>query len=187
MRTASNGREALEFCRNNAVDVALMDIRMPECDGVLGTKLIKACSPDTKVLILTTFQDSEYIQQSLNNGASGYLLKNCAFKELSQAIHIVAMNQIYISPQIAHIIVDESIALQPPSESSVQSILTPREREVLQLIAEGHTSKEIADILFVSLKTVVAHRSNIMGKLDLHNKAELIKYAIRRGLTSVDT
>jgi len=160
---------------------------MPDLNGIEATRQIKKKVPHTKVLGLSMHSDRRFVLEMFRAGVSGYLIKNCAFKELRQAIHIVAMNQIYISPQIAHIIVDESIARQPPATSSVHSILTPREREVLQFIAEGKNTKQMALKMHLSTKTIEAHRRRIAEKLNIHSVAELTRYAISEGLISLDT
>jgi DNA-binding NarL/FixJ family response regulator len=183
---AENGRETVRLARELKPDVIVMDITMPDLNGMEATRQIKKRIPDTKVLCLSMHSDRRYVLDMFRAGISGYLLKNCAFKELSQAIHIVAVNQVYISPQIAHIVVDESIAQQPPAASSVQSILTPREREVLQLIAEGRNTKQMALKMHLSSKTIEAHRRRIMKKLHIRSVAELTKYAISEGLTSLE-
>lgn len=183
---AENGRETVRLARELKPDVIVMDITMPDLNGMEATRQIKRRIPDTKVLCLSMHSDRRYVLDMFRAGVSGYLLKNCAYKELSDAIHIVALNQVYISPQIAHIVVDESIAQQPPDTSSVQSILTPREREVLQLIAEGRNTKQMALKMHLSSKTIEAHRRRIMKKLHIRSVAELTKYAISEGLTSLE-
>ena len=183
---AENGRETVRLARELKPDVIVMDITMPDLNGMEATRQIKKRIPDTKVLCLSMHSDRRYVLDMFRAGVSGYLLKNCAYKELSEAIHIVAVNQVYISPQIAHIVVDESIAQQPPAASSVQSILTPREREVLQLIAEGRNTKQMALKMHLSSKTIEAHRRRIMKKLHIRSVAELTKYAISEGLTSLE-
>jgi NarL family two-component system response regulator LiaR len=183
---AENGRETVRLARELKPDVIVMDITMPDLNGMEATRQIKKRIPDTKVLCLSMHSDRRYVLDMFRAGVSGYLLKNCAYKELSDAIHIVALNQVYISPQIAHIVVDESIAQQPPAASSVQSILTPREREVLQLIAEGRNTKHMALKMHLSSKTIEAHRRRIMKKLHIRSVAELTKYAISEGLTSLE-
>jgi len=183
---AENGRDTVRLARELKPDVIVMDITMPDLNGMEATRQIKKRIPDTKVLCLSMHSDRRYVLDMFRAGVSGYLLKNCAYKELSDAIHIVALNQVYISPQIAHIVVDESIAQQPPAASSVQSILTPREREVLQLIAEGRNTKQMALKMHLSSKTIEAHRRRIMKKLHIRSVAELTKYAISEGLTSLE-
>lgn len=181
---AKNGRETVRLARELRPDVIVMDITMPDLNGMEATRQIKKRIPNTKVLCLSMHSDRRYVLDMFRAGVSGYLLKNCAYKELSQAIHIVAADQVYISPQIAHIVVDESIAQQPPAESSVQSILTPRESEVLQLIAEGRNTKQMALKMHLSTKTIEAHRRRLMRKLKIRSVAELTKYAVSEGLTS---
>ena len=182
-----NGRETVKLAGELKPDVIVMDITMPDLNGMEATRKIKKTIPATKVLCLYMHSDRRYVLDMFRAGVSGYLLKNCAFKELSKAIHIVAANQVYISPQIAHIVVDESIAQEPPAKTTVQSILTPRERDVLQLIAEGKNTKQIALHLHKSTKTIETHRRNIMRKLNLKSVAKLTKYAICEGIISLDT
>jgi DNA-binding NarL/FixJ family response regulator len=183
---AENGRETVRLALELKPNVIVMDITMPDLNGIDATRKIKKIIPETKVLCLSMHSDRRYVLDMFRAGASGYLLKNSAYKELSKAIHVVATNQVYISPQIAHIVVDESLAQQPSPKSSVKSILTPREREVLQLIAEGKSTKRIALHLHKSTKTIETHRRNIMGKLKLKSVAELTKYAISEGIVSLD-
>ncbi len=184
---AENGRETVRLSRELKPDVIVMDITMPDLNGMEATRQIKKIIPDSSVLCLSMHSDRRYVLDMFRAGVSGYLLKNCAYKELSQAIHVVAAGQVYVSPQIAHIVVDESIAQQPPAESSVQSILTPREREVLQLIAEGRNTKQMALKMHLSTKTIEAHRRRLMRKLHIRSVAELTKYAVNEGLTSLET
>lgn len=184
---AENGREAVKLALELKPDVIVMDITMPDLNGMEATRKIKKIIPQTKVICLSMHSDRRYVVDMFRAGAMGYLIKSCAYKELNTAIHVVAANQVYVSPQIAHIVVDESIGKQPPKKTSVQSALTPREREVLQLIAEGKNTKYIAHNLHKSTKTVETHRRNIMRKLKLKSVAELTKYAINEGIISLDS
>jgi two-component system, NarL family, response regulator NreC len=179
-----NGKEAVEVSNKLNPDVVILDISMPDLNGIEATRKITAENPNVKVIGLTMHSDSEYVKGMLNAGASGYLLKDCAFGELIQAINSVTRNKSYLSPEIASIVIDEFKGhdnIQNPPDSSD---LTGREREILQLIAEGNTSKEIAAYFNLSVKTVATHRQNIMDKTHCHDVVTLTKYAIRKGFTS---
>ena len=182
---ANDGRAAVEMTQRLKPDIVVMDITMPGLNGIEATRQVRAISSDIKVLALSMHADKRFVAGVLHAGASGYVLKNCAFKELVQAIHTVAVNQTYLSPRIADIVV-ESYVRHSPLPASPLSVLTPREREVLQLIAEGLTLKKIAATLCVSPKTIETHREQIMRKLNASSVAELTKYAVREGLTSLE-
>lgn len=184
---ADNGKETVRLTEQLCPDVVVMDITMPDLNGIEATHQIKKKIPDTKVLCLSMHSDRKFVLEMFRAGASAYLLKNCAFKELTRAIRAVVSNQCYVSPEITYIIINESLANQPLAVSSTRSVLTARELQVLQLIAEGHNIKEIALFLNKSAKTVETHRRRIMKKLNIHNTAGLIKHAISEGLTSLDT
>ena len=185
---ANNGREAVKLTLELKPDIVVMDITMPDLNGMEATRKIKKVIPQIKVICLSMHSDRRYVVDMFRAGASGYLIKSCAYKELTDAINIVAANQTYISPQIAHIVVDESISKQKTAKKkAVKSTLTPREREILQLIAEGKNTKYIARHLHKSTKTVETHRRNIMRKLKIKSVAELTKYAINEGIISLDT
>lgn len=184
---ADNGKEALRLVQDLKPDVVVMDITMPDLNGIEATHLIKKKAPNTKVLCLSMHSDRKFVLEMFRAGASAYLLKNCAFKELVRAIRAVVANQSYVSPEITYIVIDESLARHPPAASSIRSVLTTRELHVLQLIAEGHNIKEIALFLNKSAKTIETHRRRIMKKLNIHSTAGLIKYAISEGLTSLET
>lgn len=184
---ADNGKETVRLAQELNPDVVVMDITMPDLNGIEATHQIKKKVPDVKVLCLSMHSDRKFVLEMFRAGASAYLLKNCAFKELTRAIHTVVANQFYVSPEITHIIIDESLANQTAVTSSIRSVLTAKELQVLQLIAEGHNIKEIALFLNKSAKTIETHRRRIMKKLNIHNVAGLIKYAISEGLTSLDT
>jgi len=181
-----SGREAVELVRKLIPKVVIMDITLPGLNGIEATQQITAEFPDTKVLILSIHSDARFVARALKAGASGYLLKDCAFEELISAISAVVANRTYLSPRIANIVVKEYLRGLRDKESSTFSTLTRREREILQLIAEGQTTKEIAFSLGISVKTVETHRRNLMEKLGTNTLAELIKYAFREGLTSLD-
>ena len=182
---ANDGRAAVEMTQRLKPDIVVMDITMPGLNGIEATRQVRAISSDIKVLALSMHADKRFVAGVLHAGASGYVLKNCAFRELIQAIHTVAVNQTYLSPTIADIVVESYVRHSPLPASSL-SVLTPREREVLQLIAEGLTLKKIAATLCVSPKTIETHREQIMRKLNASSVAELTKYAVREGLTSLE-
>lgn len=179
---ASNGREALELIGKLKPDVAVLDVAMPEMDGVEATRRIKQDFPETRVLILTQHDNREYVFSLLQAGAVGYVLKKSGGAEVITAIRSAFAEGAFLPPNIAREVMERFIQ-RPPQEG--QPHLTDREKEVLRLIAEGKTNKEIAELLCLSVKTVMAHRTNIMEKLDLHSRTELVKYAIRQGLISV--
>jgi len=180
---AADGREVLKKIEGLTPDVVLMDISMPQLNGLEATRQLKKAMPDVKVLVLTVHLNEEYIYHALRAGASGYLVKHVDVTELITAVNAVYRGESYLSPSVSKKVIDEYIrkAEENMGEDSLD-YLTSREREVLQLIAEGHTNKEIGDLLSISVKTVEAHRANLMGKLDLHSTAELTRYAIRKGV-----
>ena len=182
---AENGRMAIHLARELKPDVVVMDIGMPDLNGIEATRQITTEVPGVKVLALSMHTDRRFVTGMLKAGASGYMLKDGAVEELIHAIRLVASNRIYISPGISSVLVDD---LRHPSQDKVPSLpaLTAKEREVLQLVAEGKGTKEIASQLHVSAKTVETHRQHIMEKLDIHSIAELTKYAVREGLTSLE-
>ena len=183
---ASDGRTSVELAIKLKPDVIIMDVAMPDMNGIEATRQIIEKSPKIKVIALSMHSDKQFILEMLNAGASGYLLKDCAFHELINAIHSVASNRSYLSPEIADIMIKEYKHVISKESLSVFSLLTSRERQVLQLIAEGKTTKEIAYTLKVSTKTIETYRQQIMYKLDIHSIAGLTKYAVREGLTSIE-
>jgi DNA-binding NarL/FixJ family response regulator len=184
---AENGRTTLQMSRRFKPDVILMDIIMPDLNGIEATRQILAELPDIKVIALSMHSDKKFVVEMLNAGASGYLLKDTAFEELGKALHTVVNNRTYLSPKIAGLMAEDYSPSIATKDSSVSLVLTSREREVIQLIAEGKTTKQIASLLNVSVKTVETHRKKIMDKLGTNSVAELTKYAIREGLTSLDS
>ena len=183
---AEDGRTAVRLVREHRPDVAIMDIGMPELNGMEAARQIVGRIPGVKVIALSIHAERWYVAGMFQAGASGYLLKNCAFEELVQAIRTVMAGQRYLSPAITDVVVEDFVRYAGTTDGLPPSFLTAREREVLQLLAEGHTTKEIADRLQVSAKTVDVHRQNTMAKLDLHSIADLTKYAIRAGLTDLE-
>jgi len=184
---AQNGREAIRMARQHKPDVIIMDISMPDLNGIDATRLLAAEVPETKVIALSMHSDRHFVESMLKVGVSGYLLKDCAFDELIRAIRAVMINQTYLSPSIAGTVIKNYVD-RLTTNDPVESIeLSVREREVLQLIAEGKTTKQIANCLHISIKTIESHRRKIMEKLNLHTIAELTKYALRTGLISLET
>ena len=183
----ADGPETLKETFKLKPDVVLMDIGMPNLNGFEATRQIKKKLPEVKVLILTMYQDDEYVLQALQSGASGYVLKDVAVEELVTAIRAVNNEQYYLSPSISRTVIDAYLRKTEKGGKEPSELLTAREREIVQLIAEGHTNKEIAAKLYISVKTVDAHRSHIMEKLDIHDVALLVKYAIRKGITDLHT
>ncbi len=186
---AANGREAVKLAHKQKPDMVIMDVAMPDLNGLEAVHQILSAHPRIKVIALSMHADRRYVTGMLSAGASGYILKHCAFEELAHAIHIVLSNQVYLSPAIAGIVVNElaqSKASRSRQSPSASQGLTSREREVLQLIAEGHSARDIAQRLHLSVKTIETHRRQMMGKLGIHNVADLTKFAIREGLTSLE-
>jgi DNA-binding NarL/FixJ family response regulator len=182
---AANGREALRLIREKTPDVIVMDITMPGLNGIEATRQIRNEFPQIKVVALSMHDDKRFVLNMLKAGASAYLLKDGGFKEVVKAINAVMANKTYLSPDITDVVLTDYLKNLELQEVSVFALLSPREREVLQLIAEGKTTLQIADIMHVSVKTIETHRSHIMQKLQISSIAELTKYAIREGLTGV--
>jgi DNA-binding NarL/FixJ family response regulator len=183
---AASGREAIRLAETLRPGVVIMDISMRELNGIDATRSIVAALPGTKVIGLSMNSDRRYVVAMFKAGAVGYLLKNSASDELIQALRAVTSDLTYVSPSIASVVVGIVTDGVQPSPQTVTKELSPREREVLQVLAEGKSSKEIANELDVAVTTVETHRRQIMDKLDLHTIAELTKYAIREGLTSLE-
>jgi len=175
---ASDGREAIQLAQKLHPDVAVLDLAMPQLNGLDAAREILKVSPETKTILLTMHTEDPYVVEALRAGVRGYLLKTQASSDLMQAVREVSRGAMYLSPGISGAIVDAYLAKTdfPPDP------LTPREREVLQLVAEGKTTKEVASILGVSVKTAESHRTRLMEKLDIHDTAGLVRYAIRRGV-----
>lgn len=180
---ADNGVSAVALTKQLSPDVVIMDIGMPDLNGIEATRQIIKESPRIKVIGLSMHSSKRYIREMFKAGASGYLLKNCPFEELTEAVSVVIAGKTYISPSISAAVIGDYITGTAEDKTSVFAVLTEREREVLQLLAEGKTTKQIADRLHISSKTVEAHRLKVMHKLDIDNIAQLTKYAIQEGLT----
>lgn len=184
---AANGQEAVAKALALQPDVVVMDITMPLLNGLEATRHIKRALPDTKVVILTVHTTEEYIFQILQAGASGYVVKQAAPDELLMAIKAACRGDTFLSPSISQTVIQEYIQhVTAIRKEDDLSLLTDRERQVLQLLAEGHTNREVAQLLVISVKTVETHRANLMHKLDLHNIADLTRYAIRRGVIGIE-
>jgi DNA-binding NarL/FixJ family response regulator len=184
---ADNGRMAVQMAHEKKPDVVVMDVSMPDLNGIEATTQIIESLPETRVIALSMHSDKRFVMGMLRAGASGYLLKDCASQELANAILQVATGKKYLSPEITGVVLGDILQGGSPGEvATATSQLSPREREVLQLIAEGWSTKQAASHLYVSVKTIETHRRQIMKKLDLHSIADLTKYAIREGLTSIE-
>jgi DNA-binding NarL/FixJ family response regulator len=183
---AATGLEAVAKAHEASPDIVLMDISMPELSGLEAMRRIVDELPDVRVIILSMHSDRRYIQEALRAGAKGFLLKDSAPEELLRAIHKALRDQIVLSAKINAVVLESFVQHSPADESSPFRTLSAREREVLQLLAEGKSTREIADRLNLSIKTVETHRQHVMDKLDIHTIAELTRFAIREGLSPLD-
>ena len=179
---AENGRVAVAQVHELKPDVVIMDVTMPNLNGIEATRQITSQYPEIKVVALSMHADKQFVTGILSAGASGYLTKNCSFDELVKAVRLVAENKKYLCPDVTGIVIEESLAGASGTGSSAADLLTTREREILQLLAEGKTIKQIAEQLYLSIKTIYTHRDQIMKKLQVENMAELTKLALRDGL-----
>ncbi len=184
---AGDGRTAVQLAKKLRPSVVLMDIAMPDLNGIDATRQIISANPDVKVIALSMHSDRHFVLEMFKAGAMGYLLKDCAFEELINAIRSVVSKRAYLSAQLSDTMIKDYVNLFPRKKRSESITLTGREREVLQLLAEGKSAREIAAGFNVSIKTIETYRKQIMDKLDMHSVAELTKYAIRAGLTSLDS
>lgn len=182
---AADGKSAAQLAVELAPQVVIMDIAMPGMNGIEATSQIISAVPQCKVIALSMHADKRYIMEMLKVGASGYLLKDSAYEELVLAIRTVLKNKTYLSPPVSEIVISDYVQQLKKSDGSVFSMLAAREREVLQLLAEGASMAQIAKRLNISVKTSESHRQHIMEKLNIHSVAELTKYSIREGLTSL--
>lgn len=183
---AENGRAILRLARETPADVVIMDVGMPDLNGIDATRQLKSSVPEIRVIALSMHSDKRFVSEMFRAGASGYMLKDSAFEELSRALDVVLGGQIYLSPEITGSIIQDYVSQSTTEDTSPFAVLSPREREVFQLLAEGKPSKQIATQLGVSVKTVDTHRQQIMQKLNVRSLADLIKVAIREGLTSLE-
>lgn len=184
---AADGSEAIDKVGKLSPEVVLMDIAMPGLGGLEATLEVTKMRPESKVLVLTQYDDAEYIYRFLKAGAAGYVLKKAVGTELVSAIRAVSQGKSFLDPAIVDKVVKGFLEQPDVAESEIlYDSLSDREKQVLKLVAEGHTSRQIADVLSLSIKTVMTHRLNLMEKLAIHNRAELIKYAIRKGLIQLD-
>ncbi len=181
-----DGRKAIELVRELLPNIVIMDITMPELNGIEATRQITAEFPQVKVIALSIYSKRRFVADMLSAGATGYILKECLFDELVQAIKAVAAGGRYLSPRITDVVVSDYVKRLSASAKSPFEALKAREREVLQLVAEGKSTKQIALNLHVSTKTIEANRRQIMEKLSIYNVAELTKYAVREGLTTLE-
>lgn len=184
---AANGQEAVELARRLAPDVILMDIAMPGLGGIEATIQIRKENPQAKILVLTQYEDREYIRRFLKAGVSGYVLKKAAGSELTTAIRAVSRGGLVLDPEVAREAMREQAEPSAGGRSAnPYDSLTDREKQVLKLVAEGHSNKEVAETLEISVKTAMSHREHIMQKLDLHSRTDLIKFALQQGVIRVD-
>lgn len=185
--TAADGMAIVDLARKSGAHVVVMDVAMPDLNGIDATRKIVKTNPNLKVVALSGHANQRFVREMFAAGASAYILKQTACEELVRAIHDVMAGKKYLSSGVARGVVDAYVELsQPMSKAPAFVVLSDREREVLQMIAEGRSTKDIAGAIEVSVKTVETHRHNIMEKLNLHSVAELTKYAIREGLTAVE-
>ena len=187
---ASNGIETLKLVETKRPDILILDIAMPKLNGIEATKHIKRDFPETKIIILSMYDDQEYIYELFSCGISGYLSKESVSQDLITAIRLVFKGDFYLSPSISKKVIDIFVLLKQGKNMEIQSskgVITKRENEILQYIAEGMSSKEIGELLNISMKTVDTHRNNIMKKLNIHRKTELVKYAIEQGIIKINT
>ncbi|MGD9548668.1 MAG: response regulator [Candidatus Krumholzibacteriia bacterium] len=183
---ADNGLAVLDLCRSCRPDVAVLDISMPGMNGIEVTRTLARELPDVRVIILSMHSDRRFVQEALRAGARGYVLKDAGFDELLAGVLAVAAGRYHLDAGIGEQVVRDYLDLVEADSGSVFGVLSAREREVLQMLAEGRSTKEIAAALHLSAKTVESHRKAVMDKLDIHSIAELTKYAIRQGLTRLD-
>lgn len=184
---AANGQQAVELARTLGPDVILMDIAMPGLGGLEATIQIRKDNPQAKILVLTQYEDREYIRRFLKAGVSGYVLKKAAGAELTTAIRAVSRGGLVLDPDVAREAMREQVGTATSGQAAdPYEALTDREKQVLKLVAEGHSNKEVAELLDISVKTAMSHREHIMQKLDLHSRTDLIRFAIQQGVIRVE-
>jgi two-component system response regulator NreC len=178
---AADGNEALRLTSELLPDIVLMDISMPDCGGIEATRRLTELRPDVGVLILTVHEDKGLLREAIRAGAAGYILKRAVESELINAIQAVSRGDLYVHPAMTRALLPDVNSVPAANQMAVER-LTPREVEVLRLIVTGHTNRQIADVLTLSVRTVESHRANLMDKLDLHSRVELVRYAAKHGL-----
>ena len=183
---ASSGEEAVDRVKELKPHVVVMDIAMPGLSGFEATRLIREQNPDVKVLALTVHDSEAYVFQMLQAGATGYVLKRASAADVIQAVKAAHRGEAILHPSVAKMLITDYLTRVEKGEEGSYDTLSDREREILKLIAEGRTNKEIAQMLFLAVKTVQAHRANLMRKLGMHDRTELVKYAIRKGIIGLD-
>jgi DNA-binding NarL/FixJ family response regulator len=183
---AEDGRSGLKEIEQKRPDIAILDLGMPKLNGIDATKQIIKLSPETKVIVLSMHAGDEYVRPAIRAGASGYLLKGSGLSDLVSAIYAIHKGEAFFSPSIAKILLQDVLNAEQDDPENTSEALSDREREILQMIAEGYSSPQIARSLFISIKTVETHRSRIMKKLNIHNIAGLVRYAVRIGLVSTE-
>ena len=183
---ADDGDGAVQMASELRPDVVILDVAMPNLNGIEATRQILSINGRTRVIALTMHAEKPVVAQMLRVGAAGYLLKDCAFEDLVAAVRAVAANQAYLSAEVTNLVIEHYVRNSSNHEDSAFDILTPREREVLQQVAEGQSTRHIATRLNLSTKTIESHRHRMMKKLNLHSVAELTKYAVREGITTLD-
>jgi DNA-binding NarL/FixJ family response regulator len=182
---AADGREAIERCKALDPDVVLMDLSMPGLGGLEATLELKKLGLRARVLVLSQYEDREYVRRLLKAGVSGYVLKKSAGAELAGAIRAVSRGGLVLDPEVARTAMEEARA-PAPAAAEPYDTLTDREKQVLKLVAEGHSNKEVAEVLGISVKTAMSHRERVMEKLDVHNRTELVRFALRKGVIRVE-
>jgi DNA-binding NarL/FixJ family response regulator len=183
---ASDGKETIEKAGALNPDIILMDIAMPGLGGLEATLEIKKTNPHTKVLVLSQYDDREYVSRLIKAGVSGYILKHAVGTDLVSAIRAVSRGEFYLYSSIASSVISDYLSTKEELSKDPYEKLTDREKQVLKILAEGHSHKEIANILNISVKTVIAHQANIAEKLNIHSRAEFVKFAIRKGIIKID-
>ena len=181
---AENGQEAIEKAKNLKPDIVIMDLSLPVINGVDATRILHKELPDTRVLVLSMHADKHYIKEALEAGAYGYLCKNCTYDQLIEAVNTVYQGKKYLSNKITEVLIEDYLSKEEEIRDNSQK-LSERESEILKLMAEGKSTREISDMLFVSVKTVCTHKQHILEKLNLKSTADLIKYAIKKGIVGL--
>ena len=179
---AADGRSAVDLCKKLDPDVVLMDIAMPGLGGLEATLELKRERPRIKILVLTQYEDREYVRRFLKAGVSGFVLKKAAGSALADAIRAVQRGGLVLDPEIAREAMEESARPRASGSADPYETLTDREKQVLKLVAEGHSNKEVAEVLGISVKTAMSHREHVMNKLDLHNRTDLVRFALQKGV-----